>query len=123
MISRGLEGQMKNTKATFVLKSLAAVGAAALTFWVSERTSSAQTRFGDKGQLAITGENLFTFSSERQAESTPIGEVSETSNRFGFLYTQGSPTPRGPQVGGHFFIIPSLSIGATLGYESRGGSI
>ena len=32
---------------------------------------------------------------------------------------KAQPTPRGPQVGGHYFIIPSLSLGATLGYEAR----
>jgi hypothetical protein len=31
-------------------------------------------------------------------------------------------SPRAPQVGAHFFIIPSLSLGATIGFESRGGS-
>ena len=95
---------------------------AGLTFLFCGRDASAQTRFGDKGQLAITGENLFAFSSERSGESFPDGEHSVNNTRFGFLYSQGSPTPRGPQVGGHYFVIPSLSIGATLGYESRGGS-
>jgi len=98
-------------------------GAASVTFLASEREALAQARFGDKGQLAITGENLFAFSSERVGQSFPDGEHSVTSNRFGFLYSQGSPTPRGPQVGGHYFIIPSLSLGATLGYEARGGSV
>jgi hypothetical protein len=92
------------------------------TFLSRERAAFAQTRFGDKGQLAITGENLFVFSSERAGQSLPDGEHSQTTNRFGFLYSQGSPSPRGPQVGGHFFVIPSLSVGATLGYEARGGS-
>ena len=31
-------------------------------------------------------------------------------------------TPLGPQVAGHYFVIPSLSIGGTIGYEGRGGS-
>jgi hypothetical protein len=97
--------------------------AATLAFFARERGAFAQSRFGDKGQLAITAENLFAFSSDRKAENFPDGEHSATSNRFGFLYSQGAPTPRGPQVGGHYFIIPSLSIGATLGYEARGGSI
>jgi hypothetical protein len=86
------------------------------------RSASAQSRFGDKGQLAITAENLFAFSSDRVGESFPDGEHSTTTDRFGLLYSQGDPTPRGPQVGGHYFIIPSLSIGGTLGYEARGGS-
>jgi hypothetical protein len=87
-----------------------------------EQSASAQARFGDKGQLAITAENLFSFSSDRAAQSFPDGDHSVTNSRFGFLYSQGAPTPRGPQVGGHYFIIPSLSLGATLGYEARGGS-
>ena len=99
-----------------------AVAGAALAFFSWERDALAQARFGDKSQLAITGENLFVFSSERFGEHFPDGEHSVTTTRFGFLYSQGSATPRGPQAGIHFFIIPSLSIGATLGYESRGGS-
>jgi len=102
---------------------LLGAGAASLTFLSSEREAFAQRRFGDQGQLAITGENLFAFSSERVGESFPDGDHTVTSNRFGFLYSQGSATPRGPQVGGHYFIIPSLSLGATLGYEARGGSV
>jgi len=107
------------TLATFLI----GMCGAALAFSCRERGASAQGRFGDKGQLAITAENLFAFSSERVGQNLPDGEHSVTSNRFGLLYSQGSPTPRGPQVGGHFFVIPSLSIGATLGYEARGGSV
>jgi len=74
--------------------------------------------------LAITGENLFALQTERWAASPPPGpEVSTTQNRFGFLYSQGSPSPHGPQAGVHYFVIPSLSIGGTIGYEGRGGSI
>jgi hypothetical protein len=103
---------------------LVAAGAAPLAFLSLEREAFGQAaRFGDKGQLAITAENLFAFSSERVAQSFPDGEHSVTTNRFGFLYSEGSATPRGPQVGGHYFIIPSLSLGGTLGYESRGGSV
>jgi hypothetical protein len=92
-------------------------------FGAREREAAAQARFGDRGQLAITAENLFALSSERFGQSFPDGDHSVTSNRFGFLYSQGTPTSRGPQVGGHYFVIPSLSIGATLGYEARGGSV
>jgi hypothetical protein len=52
------------------------------------------------------------------------GEVSWTTNRFGLLYSNGAgvDSPRGPWVGGHYFVIPNLSIGATIGFEIVGGS-
>jgi hypothetical protein len=103
------------------------VSLAAAALFAREQSAVAQARFGDKGQLAITGENLFGLQTERVGESVPNPmfpntETTTTSNRFGFLYSQGTPTPHGPQVGAHYFIIPSLSLGGTLGYESRAGS-
>jgi hypothetical protein len=98
---------------------------AALTFFAAERNAGAQTLFGDKGQLAITGENLFVLSTERRAETSPTGgDDINVTNRQGFLVgtTVDSFSPRIPQVGAHYFIIPSLSIGGTIGYEGRGGS-
>src|SRR5205823_6480536 len=74
---------------------------------------------------AITGENLFTFSSERRAEAQPTGDNVDVTNRFGILFSDrldALASPHDPQLGGHYFIIPSLSIGGTIGYESRGGS-
>jgi hypothetical protein len=101
-------------------------GAAALfTFFANEAGALAQNRFGDKGQLALSAENLFAFSTERRAEKFPTGDEVNTTNRFGILYSDrlDSISPHGPQVGGHYFFAPSMSIGGTIGYESRGGSI
>ncbi len=106
-----------------LLLTLVAAGSAAFAFFAREEVALAQGRFGDKGQLAITGENLFSLQTERTGESPPDGsDPSTTQNRFGFLYSQGTPTPHGPQAGIHFFVIPSLSIGGTIGYEARGGT-
>jgi hypothetical protein len=105
--------------------ALATAGVATFAFFARERGALAQTRFGDKGQLAITAENLFLLSTERHAEATPTGDSIEVTNRFGILISDRNDsvlTPHIPQVGGHFFVIPSLSIGGTIGYESRGGS-
>jgi hypothetical protein len=104
--------------------TFASVSLAAAAFFAREQSALAQARFGDKGQLAITGENLFALQSERFGENPPFPntESSTTVNRFGILYSQGTPTPHGPQVGIHYFIIPSLSLGATLGFEARNGS-
>jgi hypothetical protein len=113
--------------------SLAATTAAAAAFFAGERGAAAQTRFGDQRQLAITAENLFIFSGERQAESFPTGDRVETTNRFGILLSDrqdqvsglfgSSVTPHIPQIGGHYFVIPNLSVGGTIGYENRGGSV
>jgi hypothetical protein len=104
--------------------ALAAASVAIFAFFAREGGALAQTRFGDKSQLAITAENLFMLSTERQAEATPTGDQIDVTNRFGILISdrQDSFSPHIPQVGGHFFIIPSLSLGGTIGFESRGGS-
>ncbi len=102
--------------------TLVATGAATGAFLAREDDAQAQARFGDKGQLAITAENLFSLATERYGDTVVNADTSVTVNRFGFLYSQCGPSPRCAQVGGHYFIIPSLSLGATIGYESRGGS-
>jgi hypothetical protein len=86
-------------------------------------------RFGDQGQLAITAENLFGFSSQSATVHEPAaplgnGDVSDTNTRLGLLFgsQQGGVVPNGLRVAGHYFVIPSLSIGGTIGFESRGGS-
>jgi hypothetical protein len=104
------------------LITLGAAGAAAGVFLAREGDAQAQARFGEKGQLAITGENLFSLGTERYGDSFVNGDGSVTVNRFGFLYSQCGLSPRCPQIGGYYFVIPSLSIGGTIGYESRGGS-
>ncbi len=109
-----------------LLPSLLAACALGSVFAASEGSAFAQTRFGDKGQLAITAENLFALSTERRAETAPTGgDNVNVTNRFGILFSdrQDSVSSHGPQVGGHFFVWPSISLGGTIGYESRGGSV
>jgi hypothetical protein len=104
--------------------TLAAAGVAAFAFLAREGDAHAQTRFGDKGQLVLTAENLFAFSTERNADALPNGDAVNVTNRFGILYSDrlDSLGPHGPQLGGHYFFLPSMSLGATIGYESRGGT-
>jgi hypothetical protein len=108
-------------RSTVVLGAASAAAGALLAF---ESSAEAQSRFGDKGTLAITADNLFRLGTERFGDTQVNGDTSTTVNRVGFLYTHCGdvPSPRCPQIGGHYFIIPSLSLGANLGYESRGGS-
>jgi hypothetical protein len=105
-----------------LVKQSSAAAVAAVALLGQTETAEAQARFGDRGQLAIAGENLFTLGTERYGHTVVNTEASETINRFGFLYSQCGASPRCPQVSGHYFIIPSLSIGGAIGYESRGGS-
>jgi hypothetical protein len=87
------------------------------------RVASAQHRFGDKGQLAISGENLFGISTETVKVDQPGGKTSDTFNHASFLLgAQGDPALDGPRVGVHYFVIPNLSIGGTIGFDSRGGT-
>jgi hypothetical protein len=90
-----------------------------------EKTAYAQAQqFGDQGQLTITAENLFGVSFNRTSAWNDTQTISATSTHYGFLYSNelgnadGFTTPRGPWIGGHYFIIPNLSIGGTLGYEA-----
>jgi hypothetical protein len=102
--------------------AVGALGAAAAAFLAREGTAEAQARFGDKGTLAITADNLFRLGTERYGDTEVNGDASTTVNRIGLLYSQCGASPRCPQVGGHYFIIPSLSLGGSIGYESRGSS-
>jgi hypothetical protein len=98
---------------------------AALLALAGERTAFAQAQqFGDHGQLVITAENLFGFSVERHGQDTPFNtEDSDTYSQFGLFHRSAiSPSPRSPWVGAHYFVIPNLSIGATLGFQTAGGS-
>jgi hypothetical protein len=98
---------------------------ATLLALVAEKPAFAQAQqFGDRGQLVITAENLVGFSTERFGQDTPNNtERSETYDNFGFLYRGvGTATAHGPWLGGHYFVIPNLSIGATLGFQTAGGS-
>jgi len=104
------------------LFALGCAGAATTALLVGETDANAQGRFGDKGQLAITAENLFEFGTERYGESVVNGERSATVNHLGFLFSRCGASPRCQQVGASYFIMPSLSLGATIGYESRSGT-
>jgi hypothetical protein len=94
----------------------------------AQAAAPGRVRFGDQGQLAITAENLFGFSSQSGTVHYPgppgPGDMSETNTRLGLLFgsQQGGVVPNGLRVAGHYFVIPSLSIGGTIGFESRGGS-
>ena len=91
---------------------------------VGEKSALAQataTQFGNQGQLAVTAENLFGFSMERIGTTLANNnESSQTYSNFGLLHR--STNFRGPWVGAHYFVIPNLSIGATVGILTTGGS-
>lgn len=107
---------------------LASLGCAGLVWLGAPRSASAQTRFGEKHQLAVGAENLFGFTTERFGQSPSTGDTSVTSTHFGLLFTGqreenvNLASPLGPQISGHFFIIPSLSLGGTIGYETLSAS-
>lgn len=100
-----------------VVPAVAAL-AAAVAFFGAERDASAQSalRFGEQGQFAITAENVFGYRSQTVTFHTPGGNVHDTTSSFGFGFdTQGA------YAGFHYFLIHGLSLGGTVGYESRGG--
>jgi hypothetical protein len=116
----------RNSLVRSTIETVALAGVATSAFLAWEGNARAQSRFGDKGQLVLSGENLFMLSTERRAEQAAngLGDDIDVTNREGLLIgtTLDSFSPRVPQVGAHYFLAPSISIGATLGYEGRGGS-
>ena len=77
--------------------------------------------FGNQGQLAITAENLFGLTIERVGYDLPNNNQSSTTQtNIGLFHSTTSY--RGPWVGAHYFVIPSLSVGATLGFVSGSSS-
>src|SRR5687768_17415123 len=94
----------------------------ALFVLAGEKIAFAQAQqFGNQGQLVVTAENLFGFSMERTGTTLANNtESSTTSTNFGLFHR--STNYRGPWVGAHYFVIPNLSIGATLGILTTGGS-
>src|SRR5262249_5229986 len=129
--SRAMTGKRQSNsvvRSSFV--TLATAGVAAFAFFARESDALAQTRFGDRRELVLTAENLFALSTERRAEAYPTGDLINVTNRFGLLYSdrlddddgfRPSISPHGPMVGVHYFFAPSMSLGGTIGYESRGG--
>jgi hypothetical protein len=95
-----------------------------------EKAAYAQAQqFGDQGQLTFTAENLFGISFNRVSAWNDTTTVANTSTHYGFLYSNdlgnsdNLTTPRGPWIGGHYFVIPNLSVGGTLGIESTTQSV
>lgn len=108
---------------------LASLIAAALLVVLGEGSASAQAAktFGERGQIAVTAENLFGLSFDRFGYDQSSGERSIANTRFGLLMGDRSSAgavfkPTGPWVGVHYFVIPSLSVGASLGFEWESGS-
>jgi hypothetical protein len=121
---------MKSNAKAMVRVLPPAVAAAGLLLAAKPAWAQGQVRFGEARQMAITAENLFGLSSESMTVKYPpppldVGDASDTSTRIGFLFGshQGGRVPSGLRIGVHYFIIPSLSVGGTVGIESRDGSI
>jgi hypothetical protein len=97
---------------------------AAVLVLAGEKAAFAQAvagHFGNQGQLVVTAENLFGFTMERVAVEGPNDTwEADTYSNFGVLHR--ATLFRGPWVGAHYFVIPNLSIGATLGFVTGGGS-
>ena len=67
----------------------------------AKRAAKAQGRFGDKGQLAITAENLFEFGTERYGQyGRQRRELAPPSTTWGSCSAVAAPLLRCPQVGG-----------------------
>jgi hypothetical protein len=80
--------------------------------------AQAQPRLGSPGQLAITGEDLTGyFAVQRKYYDSDGVENTDRTSHLSLLVRDGA------HLGAYYFVLPGLSVGATLGYESRTGSV
>jgi hypothetical protein len=94
--------------------AVAALGAVAVTLCAG---SALAERFGERGQLAITGENLVGYQAEHRQWDDYANQTQET-NRGGLaLGLQRG----GARLGFHYFLLPQFSVGGSLGYDRRTG--
>ena len=81
-------------------------------------TVAAQERFGAKGTLAITGEELTGYHAEHRKYDNEAGEEYQTQRGgLSLLLATG-----GAKIGVHYFLLPQFSVGGVLGYDLRTGS-
>lgn len=107
-----------------------ALGAALLSFgkYAHAQDAASPDRFGQKGQFAVTAEDLTGVYSDRVGWKEPDGDHSVSNTRFSLLFTthgggRNIVTVPASTIGFHYFIIDGLSLGGNLGYESRSGSV
>jgi hypothetical protein len=72
---------------------------------------------GSPGTLAIAVENITGYEAETRKYDQQNGvEATDSTSRFSLLLKSGA------RVGVHYFVVPSVSLGGAIGYESYGGS-
>jgi hypothetical protein len=100
------------------IRELTAGALSAVTLLALTGTAGAQTPFGAKGTLAITGENLAGYHAEKRKYDNEAGDEYQTQRGgLGLLFTTG-----GARVGVHYFLLPQFSVGGAVGYDLRTGS-
>jgi len=73
---------------------------------------------GAPGAVAIGVENITGYDAiTRKYDNQVNAEVTDSTTQFSFLLKSGA------RVGVHYFLIPNVSLGGSLGYESVGGSL
>lgn len=80
--------------------------------------AQAQERFGAKGSLAVTGEELVGYQAEQRLYDLEDGDDYETRRSGLALFL----TTGGARVGAHYFLLPQFSLGGVVGYDLRTGS-
>ncbi len=92
--------------------------AAAAALLALTSTAVGQTRFGAKGSVAISAEELTGYHSEkRKYDNEQDFEYETQRGGLALLLTTG-----GAKVGAHYFLLPQFSVGGILGYDLRTGS-
>jgi hypothetical protein len=98
---------------------LALAWSVAMALALGASTAGAQPRLGTPGQVAITAEDLTGyFAEQRRFEDVNHAKYTDNTNHLSLLFSSA-----GIRLGAHYFVIPSLSVGATFGYELRSGSV
>lgn len=82
-------------------------------------SAQAAPNFSDAGSFTLSVEDITGYESRHVNYDDPDGNRSEeTHNRFALAVTTGNT-----KVGFHYFLIPHLSLGGTIGFESSPRSV
>lgn len=81
--------------------------------------AQAAPNFSDAGSFVLSVEDVTGYESRNvRYDDRDGGRIEETQNRFALAVTTGNT-----RVGFHYFLIPHLSLGGTIGFESSPRSV
>lgn len=97
-----------------VSRVCASVFVGCVTWFGAIESAQAAPNFSDAGSFAISAEDVTGYESRSvKYDDLDGNRMKETQNRFALAVTTGNT-----RIGFHYFVIPHLSLGGTIGFES-----